>query len=712
MHVPAEHDGHVGRQVARPHDVVAVPEREAGRGPAGGALDALVEAEDARVRLRLAVARWRRAGRGTPAARRARRGSRRTPRAARAARSRPWTARGTRAGARCAARSGKGIAERSWLPGTSRTGTPASATRSRGCSARWTSEAGTRLRYSRSPPWTTTSASPRSAGSSARSKHAKKSGPRRRRSTRGRAGRSKPRWVSETNSTRIVAPALTGSHPPQHRPQPAPGQPRVGPQPQLDGSPAPAASPRSSVVSTRSRSKVATSKAARRSASVRACPGGTGTGAPGSRSARAATAPPSITSSRRLVRPRLRPREGALAEPDEPARRAAPRGRRGRPSPPGPAPPAPRPRPRAPAWALRRPARPAVRPGRRRGAVGAPTAARRAGGARACPPPARAPRTNRASPSAKHVRPRRPGGLDPDGAGAQRRAGPARRRRGRRAGPRAPRRTAGETSGPTACSGSGPLPQLAEVRRREPDRPPVRRQGDVEGRGESLDLVRLQQRRLERGLGLGAGHVAGLREHLQRALAPAGVEVAAHALAQRGGLADVEHGAARAQQPVDARAVRQLEAALARQRKAARGAAGRPGQPLAQLVEVDDALALGEQRDQVAPHERGGGHVVGAAPQGRHRRPEVAGQRAQRAAGQLREQPAGDRVRADEVEGERPLPVALVQRAQERLLEAGEVDDGGRRPAARRCSGRRPPAGPPRRGPARSRAPTPRCAGR
>src|SRR5262245_9137956 len=97
---------------------------------------------------------------------------------------------------------------RSWLPGTSRTGTPDEARRLSGASAVSASHAGTRLRYSKSPPWTTTSTSPVRAGSSARSKLWKKSSPRRRRTTRGRIGQSKPMCVSDTNSTRT-------SHPPE-----------------------------------------------------------------------------------------------------------------------------------------------------------------------------------------------------------------------------------------------------------------------------------------------------------------------------------------------------------------------------------------------------------------------------------------------------------------------------------------------------------------
>ena len=188
---------------------------------------------------------------------------------------------------------------------------------------------------------------------------------------------------------------------------------------------------------------------------------------------------------------------------------------------------------------------------------------------------------NRASPSAKHSGPGPYAGSTPTARAAQGERGRLAGGERRRAAPRAPRRAPARRAGPGGAPGPA-SPAGLEVRRREPDRPPGRGQGHVEGRGQPLDLVRFEEGRLERGLGLGAGHVADLREHLQGTLAAARVEVAAHALAQGGGLADVQHGAARAQQAVDARAVRQLEAALAREREAARGAAGRPGQPVAE----------------------------------------------------------------------------------------------------------------------------------
>ena len=264
---------------------------------------------------------------------------------------------------------------------------------------------------------------------------------------------------------------------------------------------------------------MATSNAARRSAGVRACPGGTGRGVSGGRSARAATAPPWITSSRRLSAP------GSAHASEHSLRRRSQR-------------------PRRTAWAARTtvssrasrhalcvPRGPAgrlglrlfraVRPGRGHGPSTRPQPCAEAEkGARACRP-GRARCTNRASPAAKHsaraprrARPRRPG--------RARRAGEVRRGRETARSAESASTGAGETSGPTTCSGSGSSRRRLEVRRREPDRSPVRRQGDVERRRQALDLVRLQQGRLERGLGLGAGHVAGLRQHLQGALARRG----------------------------------------------------------------------------------------------------------------------------------------------------------------------------------------------
>ncbi len=184
------------------------------------------------------------------------------------------------------------MAERSWLPGTSRTGTPASATRSSGASASWTSEAGTRLRNSRSPPWTTASTSLRSAGSSARSKQAKKSGPRRRRSTRGCAGKSKPRWVSETKRMRTsVTPSAarraSGGGTSERACRDAARSPRG----RLPASAAPSSARAGG--RTRPRRRLAC-----RSPGARAWPGGTGSGAPGSRNPRSAITPRSRTSSR------------------------------------------------------------------------------------------------------------------------------------------------------------------------------------------------------------------------------------------------------------------------------------------------------------------------------------------------------------------------------------------------------------------------------
>ena len=235
VHVAAEHDGHVVRQVARPHDVVAVPEREPGRRPAGGALDALVEAQDARVRLRLAVARSRRAAPGTPphAARVGEPGERHAqPVPLDHDRGRPAedvqvrVRRQERVGDR-----GALVVAGDEEDGHPRVGDPQEGLRARGgraTRARGCGRAGRRRGRRRRPR--------RAARARGRARSTRRSRGRGGdgRPAAARAGRSRGgcRRRTARASSRRASPA---SHPPQHRPQPLPGQPRVGPQPHLDG---------------------------------------------------------------------------------------------------------------------------------------------------------------------------------------------------------------------------------------------------------------------------------------------------------------------------------------------------------------------------------------------------------------------------------------------------------------------------------------------
>lgn len=285
---------------------------------------------------------------------------------------------------------------------------------------------------------------------------------------------------------------------------------------------------------------------------------------------------------------------------------------------------------------------------------------------------------------------RRPGRRDPERAGTAGERGGSSVGQGRAQGQK---RIEGRARAQRAhrVRGVGLLPGIVEPGRGEPDGA-AGAERDVVGRRQALDLVSLEQGRLERRGGLRAGHVAGLGEHLEGAFAVR-VQVPAHALPQAGGLADVEHGPARAVEAVDARALGQRQAPRPRQRPLPRGAPGRRREPGQELVERAQALALGQQRGQVTPDRGGGGHVVAAAAQRRNGGAEVARQGAQRAAGQLRQEPPRDGVRADQPQGERAVAVPPVQLPQVGLLETGEVHQRGRRAGAERgrCGAQPPP---------------------
>src|SRR5262249_62119548 len=83
-----------------------------------------------------------------------------------------------------------------------------------------------------------------------------------------------------------------------------------------------------------------------------------------------------------------------------------------------------------------------------------------------------------------------------------------------------------------------------------------------------------------------------------------------------------------------------------------------------------------EQRDQLAPDERGGVDVLGAATQWAGIASEIAGQRAEPATSEVRKEALGDVVRADEIERERLI---AGQGLEERPLESREVRDRRRR---------------------------------
>lgn len=154
------------------------------------------------------------------------------------------------------------------------------------------------------------------------------------------------------------------------------------------------------------------------------------------------------------------------------------------------------------------------------------------------------------------------------------------------------------------------------------------------------------------------------------------LEVAVHATPERGRFPDIEDVAVRAPEPVDAGPIGEREATVARHGEDAGAPRGGLGQPRAQLVERRDPLRLGEVARELPPDERGREDVIGAAAERRYRLPEVTRDRPERAARKVGERPARDRVRADERERESSLAaVPPVETAEERLLEAREVDD-------------------------------------
>ena len=147
----------------------------------------------------------------------------------------------------------------------------------------------------------------------------------------------------------------------------------------------------------------------------------------------------------------------------------------------------------------------------------------------------------------------------------------------------------------------------------------------VEARLEPLDEAQLAHRRLERPAAhavLDAHRLAQELRHLPPVL---GGEVGAHAGAQVGGLADVEHTPAAVAEQVDARQARQLR----RERELGRRRVRAHRRQREEIVETEHAERRGpfEQRVQ---HLGGRGRVGVRAVHRLDRRAEVAGERAER----------------------------------------------------------------------------------
>ena len=98
------------------------------------------------------------------------------------------------------------------------------------------------------------------------------------------------------------------------------------------------------------------------------------------------------------------------------------------------------------------------------------------------------------------------------------------------------------------------------------------------------------------------------------------------------------------------------------------------GEPFLQRAPGRDSLVV-QQVHQLSPDERGGLYVIGAAAQCAYPTAEIPSEGPHAAAGQIRQESAGNVVRADNIEGRR----AVSQRAEKWLLEPRKVNDRWRR---------------------------------
>src|SRR5262245_58460381 len=98
-----------------------------------------------------------------------------------------------------------------------------------------------------------------------------------------------------------------------------------------------------------------------------------------------------------------------------------------------------------------------------------------------------------------------------------------------------------------------------EIRRREPQHPVANCERDVVGRSVSLDVVRLEERGLERSRCDVERDCACLRQHLKHSLGHAVLlpKVAVDAMMERCRLADIQHAAVYPKHAINARRMRQ-----------------------------------------------------------------------------------------------------------------------------------------------------------